>query len=68
MKSFIHFDDMTWPNPLDPLEIEWKLCYAPDRETQIVAASYIAAYKQLISDTQKSRNYKCQKIKELMNG
>ena len=46
--TYIKRDNGTvWPNPADPLEVEWKLRYGRlTREEQLVAASFIAAYKQ----------------------
>jgi hypothetical protein len=54
------FDGMTWPNPEDPLTVEWTLRYgAPSRKQLHVAASMIAAYKQLAwIDSQRERNRK----------
>lgn len=57
--TYVHFDQMTWPNPEDPLNVEWTLRYStPTREQLLVAASMIAAYKQLVEDDQVRRNQK----------
>jgi len=65
MKSFVRFDGMCWPNPLDPNEIEWKLRHGePTREELLQAASFLGAYKQLLRDSQKVVIYKIKKIKE----
>ena len=48
-------------------DVEWSLRYAPDtltREDHLLAASIIAAYKELvIFKTNKERNYVCSAIK-----
>jgi hypothetical protein len=62
--AFLHFDDMTWPNPEDPLMIEWKLRHGePTKNELMVAASMIAAYKQLVYDTVARRNAKVRGIR-----
>jgi hypothetical protein len=49
--------DMTWPHPGDLAEVEWTLRYgAPDRSHGLIAASYIAAYRELVWMTQQQRN------------
>ena len=41
--------DTTWPDPADPLKVEWKLRYGtPDRTDLLWAASVISAYKHLM--------------------
>lgn len=67
MKSYIVFDDegCTWPNPLDPSEIEWKLRYGtPTRAELLQAASFLSAYKHLFTTTQKDAMYRIKRIKE----
>lgn len=50
---------MTFPHPEDPARVEWSLRYGtPTREQALVAASYVAAYKQLVGDTARSRDRK----------
>lgn len=63
--SFLHFGDMTWPNPDDPGLVEWLLRYGdpPTPEIRNVAASFVAAYKQLINDPAKVRNAKVSAIR-----
>lgn len=57
--AYLHFDGMAWPNPIDPLDVEWTLRYgAPSREQLRVAASMIAAYKQLVEDPKRRRDAK----------
>jgi hypothetical protein len=39
----------TWPNPVDPAEVEWRLRYGtPTRSDILVAASTMAAYRALV--------------------
>lgn len=66
MKSYINFDEMCWPNPLDPNDIEWKLRHGESTKAELLqAAAFLGAYKQLMHDTQKNVLYKIKKIKEL---
>lgn len=61
--SYLNFDGMTWPNPADPNDVEWALRYGePTREQRMVAASFIAAYRQLVADSQRRRNEKARGI------
>lgn len=58
-RVYLHFGGMAWPNPADPNDIEWTLRYGePTREQLMVAASMVAAYKQLVADPQRTRNDK----------
>ena len=42
----------TWPDPADPLEVEWKLRYGtPDRADLLWAAGVISAYKHLMEES-----------------
>jgi hypothetical protein len=44
----------TWPDPSDPLEVEWKLRYGtPERSDLLWAASVIGAYKHLMEGQQR---------------
>ncbi len=55
--TFLSFADMAWPHPDDPLEVEWSLRYgSPSREQMMVAASIVAAYRQLVADPVRRRN------------
>jgi len=56
--SYLHFDGMAWPNPDDPALIEWQLRYGSPAEVRMVAASFVAAYKQLVADPVRRRNGK----------
>ena len=59
------FDGMTWPNPDDPREIEWKLRYGvPTRSELNAAAEMVAAYKQLVYLPQRSRNARVSGIRK----
>lgn len=52
--------EMTWPAPGERLsDLEWRLRYAPNslaREDQLVLASVVAAYAQMIGDPARKRN------------
>ena len=49
MKYYVNFDDMCWPKPDDTGKLEWALRYGnPTRNQQMVVASIVAAYKELI--------------------
>lgn len=60
--------EMTWPSYNEAVsEVEWKLRHAPEsmtRSDQLTAASVIAAYMQMIGDTQKKRNAVCKSLRE----
>ena len=56
--SYLHFDGMSWPNPDDPALVEWRLRYGSPDEVRMVAASFVAAYKQLVEDPVRRRNEK----------
>lgn len=67
--TYLNFDGMTWPDPDDPLEIEWTLRYGtPTRAQLLAAASMIAAYKQLVADPQVRRNAKIAGIRRAQAG
>lgn len=67
--SWVRFDGMTWPNPLDPNEVESVLRYGtPTREQILTAASFMAAYRALVYETQEKRNQKCRKIRQIAEG
>lgn len=67
-RSYVHFDDMTWPHPHDPTDVEWRLRYGePTRSDLLVAASYIGAYRQLVDDAQRVRDRKIQGIRAAMS-
>jgi len=55
---YLKIKDMTWPMPGHRMdEIEWLLRYGqPTHMDQMGAASIIAAYRQMVSDTQAKRN------------
>lgn len=61
---YLSFESMTWPNPADPLDVEWTLRYGTPTRAQLrVAASMIMAYKQLVADSVRSRNAKVSALK-----
>lgn len=46
---FLHIEDMTWPNPTDPGEVNWKLRYGIlDKTLAVTAASYVDAFCYLV--------------------
>lgn len=56
---YLHFDTMTWPHPDDPSMVESRLRYGqPTKTDLLVAASFIAAYRQLVADPRRVRNAK----------
>lgn len=64
---YLNFDEMTWPNPEDPADVEWALRYGTPTPTQLnIAASMIAAYRQLIEDPARRRNEKITGIRNAM--
>lgn len=64
MSSFLCFDGMTWPNPTDPNEVQWRLRYGqPNKEDLLVAASFMHAYAHLIELPQRARNQRVSEIK-----
>ena len=55
--SYLRFDEMTWPNPDDPGEVEYALRYGSlKRSHELVAASFIAAYRQLVNLPRRERD------------
>lgn len=56
-ESFLYFDGMGWPNPERTAQLEYRLRYGPGltRGDQLVAASVMAAYRQLIELPRDSR-------------
>jgi hypothetical protein len=67
MKANLVFEDegCTWPNPLDPNEIGWKLRYGSPTESELLqAAEFISAYRHLCTATQKDAVHRLKKIKE----
>lgn len=67
--TFLHFDGMAWPNPLDPNEVQWRLRYGePTLMDRMFAASVMNAYHQLVTDPQRIRNAKVRGIRETMRG
>ena len=65
-------DIMTWPNPDDPSEVEWRLRYTRYLGGEVatsdlmVAASYMNAYRALIGLPQRARNARIEQIKSAM--
>lgn len=62
--SFLRFDGMTWPNPADPAEVQWRLRYGqPSKVDLLVAASFMHAYAHLIALPQRERNERVRQIR-----
>lgn len=63
---------MTWPNPDDPREVEWRLRFATTFGLEIrsadrmVAASVMHAYRALIEMSQRDRNQRVSQIRAAM--
>ena len=67
MSAYIQFNGMTFPNPMDPMDVELALRHGePSREQNLLAASFVAAYKQLVLDTSAERNPKICAIRTFM--
>jgi len=77
-KAYLTFntDDsngMCWPNPSDPMEVEWSLRYGPDsstaiaapltREMQLYAASVISAYQHLVGLDKRTRQLRVMQLR-----
>lgn len=63
----LHIQDMTWPDPRDPRELEWRLRYAPDtitRRDQLTVASIVHAYNYLIHLDARTRQKRVMQIRE----
>lgn len=62
--SYVRVEGTTWPHPDDPNSVEWVLRYGnPSREDLLRAASFIHAYRHLISMTQRERNHRIQTLR-----
>lgn len=67
--DFVHIGDMVWPNPYDPNAVQWRLRYGePTRSDLLVAASYVAAYRQLIDLPIRVRNRRVAAIRAAADG
>lgn len=54
--SYLRFDGMTWPNPVDPNGVQWRLRYGtPSKSDLLVAASFMHAYSHLIELPRRER-------------
>lgn len=57
---------MTWPNPTDPTELEWRLRYSPEsitRGDQLAIASVLSAYGYLIGLDARTRQRRVMQIR-----
>ena len=68
-------DLSSWPNPTDPLDVEWRLRHRRTTLGQeistsdlMVAASYMDAYRALIALPQRRRNQTIEQIKHALKG
>jgi hypothetical protein len=62
-KAYLHFDGMCWPNPLDPLEVEHRIRTGiPNKSDLLVAASFMAAYRDLLALSKTKRSRRCRQI------
>ena len=62
----VHFDGMSWPLPGDDThqDLEWVMRYAqPSRSDMLRAASIIAAYRELVTCTERKRRYVVRQIR-----
>ncbi len=62
-------DVMTWPNPNDPSEVEWRLRFSRmlglevTSSDRMVAASFMHAYRALVEMPQRERNARISQIR-----
>jgi len=67
--SYLCFEGMTWPNPTDPNDVQWRLRYGtPRRRDILVAASFMHAYAHLIDLPQRERNERVSQIRAVAEG
>lgn len=56
VRAWLRFEGMTWPNPQDPDDVQWRLRYGePTRADLLAAASVMAAYAHLVSMPRRER-------------
>lgn len=61
---YLHLPDgSAWPDPEDPNEAQRRLRYQPDRGAELVAASYMQAYRAIIWLTRRQREAKIRQIR-----
>jgi len=64
-QHWVSFDGMTWPNPDDPTEVQWRIQYGnPAREDLAAAVSFMAAYSQLIRLPRRTREARIRSIRK----
>lgn len=55
--TYLNFDEMAWPHPADPSEVQWRLANATANLTdQRLAASYVAAFRRLVDADRAERD------------
>lgn len=65
--SYLHFGGMTWPNPLDPNEVQRKLRFGePTKADLLVAAAFMDAYAHLIALPSRTRAKRVAEIRALL--
>lgn len=65
---YLHFEDMTWPNPNDPSEIEWRLRYGtPTRSDLLLVASFMGAYRHLVGLPVRTRNKRISSLRSKLS-
>lgn len=63
--TYLRFDGMTWPNPADPGEVQWRLRYAvTDHSDHMVAASFMHAYQALVFMSERRRREIIRRLRE----
>ena len=66
-KDWLDFDGMTWPDPRDPAEVQWRLRYGtPTEADRMWCASVLGAYRQLVDDPRRTRDAKVAGIRRAM--
>ncbi len=58
---------ISWPDPRDPMEIQWKLRYGnPTKSDLLNAAQFLDAYGHLFYLDVRTRNLRMRQVKEAM--
>jgi len=63
--SYLHFDGMTWPNPSDPNEVEYRMIHGGEitKGDLLVAASFMSAFRQLVRLDARTRQKRVMQIR-----
>lgn len=63
--SSLRFDGMTWPNPDDPAEVQWRLrCGDPCKHDLLAAAQFMHAYAHLVGMPGRERDQRVRQIRD----